>query len=191
MLVLLYADSMTSNGSGSEQGSLLPTALVGAGILALAGVFIFWPKADESSASREGDSKSQTARSGANGGLASARQVDPAADGSRVESAATRRSRGLAAPEEATPAPEPKTRDEKIAYAEKQLELAEMKVEQIQKGLERYPKIREEALANTDNVEFTERIYDRKKEHMDLNLERARADVDKFSAQLEELEAGG
>ncbi len=83
------------------------------------------------------------------------------------------------------------TLEGRIEAKRKQLELAEMKVKQIEAGLERYPKIREEALANTDNVEFTTKNFDRKKERMELNLERAKADVETFTAELEELESEG
>jgi len=163
---------------------------VGLGILVIVGVFIFWPGGDGESAT-PGDASAQGKGGGKNAGSIGERRVDPAADPGRAASAATQRSRGLATPGEANEAPEPKTLEGKIEAKKRQIKLAEMKVEQIQAGLERYPKIREEALANTDNLEFTTKTFDRKKERMELNLERAKADVEAFSAELEDLESEG
>lgn len=181
---------MSSSGAQSEQGSLLPSALVGLGILAIVGVFIFWPAGDgNDTANADGAGADAGAKGGAGGALGT-RPVDPAGGG-RAASAANRRAQGLAAPGEVDPKPMPKTLEGRIEAKRRELELAEMKVGQIEAGLERYPKIREEALANTDNVDFTTKNFDRKKERMELNLERAKADVETFTAELEELESEG
>ena len=163
-------------------------AIVGTAILVAAAAFILWP--DGSGDSEDGDATAQSSKGGKSAGGIGERPVDSAANQSRAASAATQRSRGFQQPGEIEK-PEPKTLEEKIEAKKREIKLAEMRIKQIEKGLERYPKIREDAIAGSDNPDFTTRSYDRKKERMDLNLERAKEDLETFMAELEELQSSG
>nr|MCH9686992.1 hypothetical protein [Deltaproteobacteria bacterium] len=123
-----------------EDGSILPTVLAGAGILAVAALLIFWPSDDDASKSANAGG-GKTGVSEANGGKAGGPRGRAAGVGARPSDAATprpsssTRNPAIKFPEGAhgmAPMPEEQAKDppagastsDKIAFYEKRLDAA-------------------------------------------------------------------
>jgi hypothetical protein len=185
----------TPNTSG-EGGGMLPALLAGAGILLVAGLFIFGGD-DEKAADKSKDQKTATAnaqKSGNAGGVG-ARQTDDATQTSRPKPTLNPRIANAVVTEGMAPSPNKKevpssfaSKDDEIAYWEEELRAAETNLEMRERAAEMAPataeKIREKG--NADEIAQIERRL----EVVNDNLEKAKTRVAEVEAKLAELRGG-
>lgn len=175
---------------------MLPALLAGAGILAVAALFIFGGDDEVKDASEAKDAKTQSANThnsaaGPKGGVA-ARQTDKANESARPRPKLNPRIADAVVTEGMAPVPNKKpeptswdSADEEIAYWEEELLQANRMLEIRQRAVEHVPvqeqKIREQGTPE-DLAEFQQR-----KQVVNDNLEKAQARVDEVSLKLEKL----
>jgi hypothetical protein len=188
------------NTSGDEsEGSLLPAALGGAGILVAAALLIFWPSGSESESGEDAASKSASAsadggsKKGRTGGVR-ARQFDEASGADKAEvrrNPAIRLPQGMGmspnAPEPAGP-PEFETKDQEIDWHVDQLKRAETQLQFRKKAHARLDKIRESIEKGPNPKQGLEEFESRKKMVED-NLQRAEQKVSALKKKLADLGA--
>jgi len=185
-----------------EEQSFLPTVLVGAGILAVAALLIFWPSDD---AARGGNGAGAAgneagAAAGANAGGPRGRA---AGVGSRPVDAATRpeaagrRNPAIKLPAGAhgmapVPEPQPKdppataTVDEKIAFYEKRLVQAERMLDNRKKFAERLT-ARQARIESAPDSDERLKEFEKRKAIVEDNYEKAKSDVEEIEGKLAEL----
>ncbi len=185
-----------------EEQSVLPTVLAGAGILAVAALLIFWPSDDDAGKAGAGGGKANAAAS-AKGGGADGPRGRAAGVGARPSDAATTPpgssnrnpaikfpsgGGGMAPMPEVTPKdppPDASTGD-KIAFYEKRLETALRVQDSRKKFTERLAGLKERIEASP-NPEQGMRTYERRKEIVEENYDKAKKDVADIEAKLAEL----
>lgn len=189
-------DPKSPNQAG-EGGGLLPALLAGAGILLVAGLFIFGGD-DEKTASEAKDQKSANASAHtANGGKpgVASRQADDATKTSaprpklnpRIAKAVVTEGMAPQPSKEPEPTSFESSADE-IAYWEGELRTAESMLEMRQRAADYAPKSEDDIRRNgtpEDLAEFQKRIV-----VVNDNLEKAKARVAEVEAKLEDLRGG-
>lgn len=184
-----------------EEQSFLPTVLAGAGILAVAALLIFWPSDDAEKGGSGKDGKtasSQSAGGGGAGGAGSraagvaARPSDaPTTQPSRKINPAIKlpETRGMAPtmPEPApTEPPADATVDEQIAFWEGRLEAATRMRDNRKKFYDRLPAL-EERIKSSPNPEQSMETFERRKQIVQDNYDKAKAEVERIEGKLAEL----
>ena len=181
-------------------GGMLPALLAGAGILAVAALFIFGGDDDsktEATQNKDGQAAhSSSAQTGANpkGGVA-ARQADKATNSGRPTPRLNPRIADAVVTEGMAPAPNKKPEptswgsvDEEIVYWEDQLREANRMLEIRERASEHVPRQEEkirELGSPEDLAEFQQR-----KVVVASNLERAQSRVDEVQLKLQNLRGG-
>jgi hypothetical protein len=185
--------STTAEGEG---GGMLPALLAGAGILLVAGLFVFGGDDDKASEARQAkDPKAASAQAntapGAVGGVA-ARQADDATKTSPAQPRLNPRIANAVVTEGMAPSPTKKpeptsfaSTDEEIAYWEEQLRQANRMLEIRQRAVEHVPS-QEEKIRQNGTPEDLAQFQVRKKVVTD-NLEKAEARVAEVEGKLEDL----
>jgi hypothetical protein len=186
-------DPKSNPNASGEGGGMLPALLAGAGILLVAGLFIFGGD-DEKAADKTKDQKTATAdaqKAGRAGGVGS-RQIDDATQTSKPKPRLNPRIANAVVTEGMAPSPNKKeeptsfeSTDAEIAYWEEELRAAESNLDIRQRAAEMAPataeKIREKG--NADEIAQIERRL----EVVNDNLEKAKARVAEVEAKLEAL----
>jgi hypothetical protein len=193
------SDPKSTPNTANEGGGLLPALLAGAGILLVAGLFIFGGDDDKTATSGAKDPKASAAgmQAGAGGARGSAagvdsRPTDDANKTSRPQAKLNPRIANAVVTEGMSPSPNKKEKPssfdsvaDEIAYWEAELRSAEDNLQIREMAAERAPsaeaKIREHGSAQ-DLAEFQKRI-----EVVNDNLEQAKARVAEVEAKLAEL----
>lgn len=182
----------------AEGGGILPALLAGAGILAVAALFIFGGEDDSASdaAQNKDGSAAHTANaqvvgSDPKGGVA-ARQADAANVSGRAKPRLNPRIADAVVTEGMAPVPNKKPEptsfasvEEEIAYWEKELEEANKMLEIRQRAQGHVPR-QEQKARERGSAEEIERFEERKRIVAD-NLDRAQARVDEVEAKLAAL----
>lgn len=186
-----------------EEQSFLPTVLVGAGILAVAALLIFWPSDDDAKGSKDGQGRAAAGASdrsagGADGGPSAraagvaARRTDaPSTPNSRRINPAIKlpQTRGMAPtmPEAAPADPPPDaTPDEQIAFWEARLESATRARDNRKKFYDRLPAIKQRIESST-NPEQSMETFERRKTIVEDNYNKAEAEVERIEGKLAAL----
>lgn len=189
-------DPKSTPNTAGEGGGMLPALLAGAGILLVAGLFIFGGD-DEQAADKTKDQKTATAtaqQAGRTGGVA-ARPTDAANRTSQPKPKLNPRIANAVVSEGMAPSPTKKeeptsfdSKEDEIAYWEEELRAAEANLAIRQRAAELAPgtaaKIREKG--NADEIAQIERRL----EVVNDNLEKAKARVAEVEGKLEELRGG-
>jgi hypothetical protein len=189
-------DPKSNPNSSGEGGGMLPALLAGAGILLVAGLFIFG--GDDEKADPAKDQKTATAnaqKAGRAGGGVGSREIDDASQSSKPKPRLNPRIANAVVTEGIAPSPKNKevpssfgSTDEEIAYWEEELRAAESNLDIRQRAAELAPataeKIREKG--NADEIAQIERRL----EVVNDNLEKAKARVAEVEAKLEALRGG-
>jgi hypothetical protein len=182
------------NQAGAEGGGLLPAVLAGAGILLVAGLFIFGGD-DEKTANQAKDgatanASAHSARSGQPG--VASRQVDDATKTSKPRPKLNPRIANAVVTEGMAPSPskqpEPTSFEstaEEIAYWEKQLSSAESTLEMRQRAVD-YAPTSEEGLRKNGTAEDLA-LFQKRLVIVNDNLAKAKARVAEIEAKLEAL----
>lgn len=190
---------------GDEEQSFLPTILAGAAILAIAALLIFWPSDEDDAKAAQADAKGQAARAGSSaqgrqsgaGGGGSAKGVarrdfdaatQPAGRGRLNPAVKTVTGKGMAPPPEAMPEHPPAnaSTEDKIAFYEKRLEAAIRNRDHRKLNTERLARAKERA-ESQDNPQAALAAFERRKEIVQSNYEKAKKDVEDLEATLAEL----
>jgi hypothetical protein len=175
---------------------MLPALLAGAGILLVAGLFIFG--GDDEKADAAKDQKTATAsaqKAGRAGAGVGSREIDDATQTSKPKPRLNPRIANAVVTEGMAPSPNKKevpssfgSTDEEIAYWEEELRAAESNLDIRQRAAELAPataeKIREKG--NADEIAQIERRL----EVVNDNLEKAKARVAEVETKLEALRGG-
>jgi hypothetical protein len=176
---------------------MLPALLAGAGILIVAGLFIFGGDDEKTAADKTKDQKSSMAnaqQADHSGGVAS-RQTGDASQTSRPKPTLNPRIANAVVTEGMAPSPNKKevpssfdSKDDEIAYWEEELRAAETNLDMRERAAEMAPatadKIREKG--NPDEIAQIERRL----EVVNDNLEKAKARVAEVESKLAELRGG-
>lgn len=168
---------------------MLPALLAGAGILAVAALFIF----GDSDEAKQADKDTQVNSASANTktqpkGSMTARKVDGADQTARVQPKLNPRiaeavvTEGMAPTPNKPPVPESfPSKDAEIEYWEKELEKASSLLESRQKSQDRIPKMEEKMQgASADEIE----VFERRKQIVADNLARAQERVAEIEEKL-------
>ncbi|PRQ08714.1 hypothetical protein [Enhygromyxa salina] len=178
-------------------GGMLPALLAGAGILAVAALFIFGgddDKTSDATQNKDGQaahSASNQAGSNAKGGVA-ARQADAATKSGRPTPRLNPRIANAIVTEGMAPVPNKKpeptswgSREEEIVYWEDQLREANRMLEIRERATEHVPKQEEKIRENGTPGDLAE--FQQRKIVVADNLERAQARVEEVQLKLEAL----
>lgn len=191
------SDPKSTPNAQAEGGGMLPALLAGAGILAVAALFIFGGD-DEKTAKEAADPKAQQASAqkagGPTGGVAS-RQADDATKTSRPEPRLNPRIANAIVTDGMAPVPNKKPEptswgsvDEEIAYWENELRDANRMLELRQQSSDRVPAQEERIRQNGTPEDLAE--FQTRKQVVADNLEKAQARVDEVQLKLSKLRGG-
>jgi hypothetical protein len=191
------SDPKSTPNAQTDGGGMLPALLAGAGILAVAALFIFGGDDDQKDAKQQvkdptaQQASAQQAAGGPNGGVAN-RQTDDANQGSRPKPRLNPRIADAIVTDGMAPVPNKKpeptsweSTDEEIAYWEEELRDANRMLEIRQQASERVP-AQEERIRQGGTPEDLAEFQVRKQIVAD-NLEKARARVDEVEVKLSKL----
>ena len=197
------SDAPTAKPADEEEQSFLPTVLAGAGILAVAALLIFWPSDDPAKDGASADGKGQASASARGGGAeggAAGRAAGVAARPSDAPTTAARsqrinpaiklpQTRGMAptTPEAVHADPPPgATVDEQIAFYEGRLEAAIRMRDNRKKFYDRLPALKQR-IESSPNPEQSMETFERRKQIVEDNYEKAKAEVERLEGKLAEL----
>ncbi len=181
--------------SQAEGGGMLPALLAGAGILAVAGLFIFGGDDDAKQASEAKDKQSVNAssssRSGEPKGGVAERRVDGADKSSRPTPKLNPRIANAVVTEGMAPTPHKEpvpdsfpSKEAEIEYWEAQLVKATSLLESRERSTSHVPKAEERVRENGTPEEIAD--FERRKEIVAANLARAKDRVAEVEAKLAE-----
>jgi chromosome segregation ATPase len=175
---------------------MLPALLAGAGILLVAGLFIFGGN-DEKEADKAKDQQTATAdaqKANRNGGVGS-RPTDDASESARPQPKLNPRIANAIVTEGMAPSPNKKqeptsfaSTDEEIAYWEEELRSAEQMLDMRERAAEMAPATAEKIRENGTPEEIAQ--IERRLEVVNDNLEKAKARVAEVEGKLEKLRGG-
>jgi hypothetical protein len=189
----MTSDPKSPNPAPAEGGGMLPALLAGAGILLVAGLFIFGGDDDKATEGKDGKTASANAQTanGRKGGVA-ARRADDARETSKPQPKLNPRLANAIVTDGMAPTPNKKpeptsfaSNSDEIAYWEDELRSAESMLEIRQRAADYAPaaesKIRDNGSAQ-DLEEFQKRI-----EVVNTNLDKAKARVTEVEDKLAAL----
>jgi hypothetical protein len=193
-------DPKTTQNAAGEGGGMLPALLAGAGILAVAALFIFGgdDEAKTEASAKGKDAQAQAANAQAvnnpKGGVA-ARQADDATKSSRPTPRLNPRIANAIVTEGMAPVPHKKPEptswdsvEEEIAYWEQELRDANAELEMRQRAQERVPGEEQRIAENGTPEDLAQ--FQRRKQVVADNLERAQARVEEVELKLQGLHGG-
>lgn len=192
------SDPKSTPNAQAEGGGMLPALLAGAGILAVAALFIFGGD-DEKDAKQIADAKAQQASAqqragGPNGGVAS-RQADDATPNPKPKPRLNPRIADAVVTDGMSPLPNKKPEptswgsvDEEIAYWEAELVDAKRMLAMRETSSERVPATEERIRQNGTPEDLAE--FQARKQVVADNLEKAQARVQEVELKLSKLRGG-
>jgi hypothetical protein len=193
-------DPKSTPNTAGEGGGLLPALLAGAGILLVAGLFIFGGDDEQQADGKTKDQKTATAdaqkagRVGGVGGVGS-RPTDGASQSSRPKPRLNPRIANAVVTEGMAPSPNKKTEpttfkstEDEIAYWEAELRAAETNLDMRERASEMAPATAEKIREKGDPNEIAQ--FERRLQVVADNLEKAKARVAEVEGKLEDLRGG-